>query len=114
VSHNSHVPTTLSCEEQTDTEAFRARTPVFDPWPAPKAQIVAVSLLGLVFVWRVANTSVDRVEAYKWYSLALQGGHTTAARNLSLLKRLMSADQLKTAERKIEEFARGRPHDSRS
>ena len=57
---------------------------------------------------RLANMSVDRVEAYKWFSLALQGGRTTAERDLGLLKRLMSADQIEAAERKIEEFARER------
>lgn len=69
-----------------------------------------VSRQGHRFFQRVvlANMSVDRVEAYKWFSLALQGGHTAVARDLWLLKRVMSDDQLKAAERKIEEYARER------
>jgi TPR repeat protein len=55
-----------------------------------------------------ANMSVDRVEAYKWFNLALQHGHTGATRDLWLLKRMMSAYQNKLAEGKIEEYIRER------
>ncbi len=53
-----------------------------------------------------ANTSVDRVEAYKWFSLALRRGHATASKDLWLLRRLMSPEQVKMAEQKIEAFER--------
>ena len=55
-----------------------------------------------------ANATVDRVEAYKWFTLSMQAGHSAAARDLSLLRRLMSAEQLKRAERKIEDCVRER------
>jgi len=51
-----------------------------------------------------ANMSVDRVEAYKWFSLARRAGHATAEKDLWLLRRLMSAEQIKAAELKIEEY----------
>ena len=53
-----------------------------------------------------ANPSVDRVEAYMWFSLALQGGHASAARDLALLRLLMSADEIKAAEKRVQEFSR--------
>jgi hypothetical protein len=65
----------------------------------------------------LANASVDRVEAYMWFSLALKGGHASAARDLSLLRLLMSADEIKAAEKKVQEFSRynlqGRPFTER-
>jgi TPR repeat protein len=60
------------------------------------------------FFQRVARTqeSVDRDEAYMWFSSALKGGHASAARDLALMKTLMSADEIKAAESRAQEFLR--------
>jgi TPR repeat protein len=51
-----------------------------------------------------ANMGVDRIEAYKWFSLALRAGHAAAEKDLWLLRRLMSAEEIREAERKVDEY----------
>ncbi len=91
---------------------------------AEKGDVVAQAGLGsllakgfrdksLGFFQRVAgaNASVDRVEPYKWFNLALNGGYSSAARDMKLLRMLMSANEIETSERRVRDFLRHKLHD---
>ncbi len=56
---------------------------------------------------RGRGVKVDRVQAYKWFSLAAAAGHTEAGRTKPLLARLMSQEEIAEAQKLSQDFKPG-------
>jgi hypothetical protein len=52
------------------------------------------------------NAGVDHTEAYKWFSLALQGGYLPSPKEAALIKQVVPAAELKAAEQRLREVNR--------